>query len=99
MNPNQSSSNQFTYGVIQNSKTLLYQVWYKFNSEQIHFLTAHKNDEDAYSTMHRLTLIHHNSKRITCPEDLLKIAESFPSDEPPSPVSEAQLQALKEFII
>ncbi|WP_106292040.1 hypothetical protein [Merismopedia glauca] len=99
MNPNQRSENKFTYGVIQNQRTSLYQVWYKFNSEQIYFLTAHKNHEDAYDTMYRLTLVHHNSKRITCPEDLLKIADSFPTDEPPSPVSEEHLQALKEFSI
>lgn len=93
------SPDQFVYGVIQNQQTSLYQVWYKFGSSEIYFLTAHVNPKDAYDTMHKLTLIDQNSKQIKCHEDLLKIAESFPSDEKPSPVSENELQALRDFIV
>jgi hypothetical protein len=100
------SPDKFVYGVIQNQQTSLYQVWYKFGNTKlsseksdIYFLTAHANPKDAYDTMHKLTLIDQNSKPIKCHEDLLKIADSFPSDETPSPVSENELQALRDFIV
>ncbi|MBW4622366.1 MAG: hypothetical protein KME17_23800 [Cyanosarcina radialis HA8281-LM2] len=87
-------------GVTQNDETQLYQLWYVFepNFKQLHILSAHKNQIAALEAMQRLTLVHCNSKPLTCHEDVVKIAGSFPGDGEPQPFNAIQTELIRRQV-